>query len=214
MAEITINATKRTEFGKGASRRDRRAGNVPAVIYGHGEAPQHVALPLRELGAALKSANVLLDVVVDGKTELTLPKSVTRNPLTGVLAHIDLVIVRRGERVKVEVPVHTTGKHDVDGILEHMHNTIEVEVDVTAIPASLDLDIEGLMAGDSKTASEVTLPAGVILKSDPKMTVIHLSVRVAFEEVVAVAATPAEGEADATAADPAEGAPAEESKEK
>jgi len=129
MAEITINATKRTEFGKGASRRDRRSGNVPAVIYGHGAAPRHVALPLRELAAALKSANVLLDVVVDGETELTLPKSVTRNPLTGILAHIDLVIVRRGERVKVEVPVHTTGKHDVDGILEHMHNTVEVEAE-------------------------------------------------------------------------------------
>jgi large subunit ribosomal protein L25 len=97
--------------------------------------------------------------------------------------------------------------------LEHVHNTIEVEVDVTAIPASLDLDIEGLMAGDSKNASDVTLPEGVILKSDPKMTVIHLSVRVALEEVLPVAATPAEGEAGADAA-PVEGAPAEESKEK
>ena len=201
MAEITINATKRTEFGKGASRRDRRAGSVPAVIYGHGEAPQHVALPLRELGAALKSANVLLDIVFDGKTELTLPKSVTRNPLTGVLAHIDLVIVRRGERVKVEVPVHTTGKHDVDGILEHMHNTVEVEAEATSIPQFLELNMDGLMAGQSRYASDVILPAGVKLISDPQMTVIHLSERsTAVEEVPDAAAAegaPAEGAAPA-----------------
>jgi large subunit ribosomal protein L25 len=197
MAEITINATKRTEFGKGASRRDRRAGNVPAVIYGHGEAPQHVALPLRELGAALKSANVLLDVVVDGKTELTLPKSVTRNPLTGVLAHIDLVIVRRGERVKVEVPVHTTGKHDVDGILEHMHNTIEVEAEATSIPQFLELNMDGMMAGETRYASDVVLPAGVTLVSESNMPVIHLSERstIVEETPTAEAAAPAEGAA-------------------
>ena len=197
MAEITINATKRTEFGKGASRRDRRAGNVPAVIYGHGETPQHVALPLRELGAALKSANVLLDVVVDGKTELTLPKSVTRNPLTGVLAHIDLVIVRRGERVKVEVPVHTTGKHDVDGILEHMHNTVEVEAEATSIPQFLELNMDGMMAGETRYASDVVLPAGVTLVSESNMPVIHLSERstVVEETPTAEAAAPADGAA-------------------
>ena len=197
MAEITINATKRTEFGKGASRRDRRAGNVPAVIYGHGEAPQHVALPLRELGAALKSANVLLDVVVDGKTELTLPKSVTRNPLTGVLAHIDLVIVRRGERVKVEVPVHTTGKHDVDGILEHMHNTVEVEAEATSIPQFLELNMDGMMAGETRYASDVVLPAGVTLVSESNMPVIHLSERstIVEETPTAEAAAPADGAA-------------------
>ncbi len=197
MAEITITGTTRTEFGKGASRRDRRAGKVPAVIYGHGETPKHVALPLRELGAALKSSNVLLDVVIDGKTQLTLPKSVTRNPLTGILAHIDLVIVNRGERVKVEVPVHTVGKHDVDGILEHVHNTIEVEAEATSIPQFLELDVDGMAAGTSKTAADVTLPAGVTLVADPSMTVVHLS-----EKSTAVEETPAastEGAADAAA---------------
>lgn len=214
MAEVSIKGALRSEFGKGASRRIRRDGSVPAVIYGHGEKPIHISLPAREVGIAMKTSNVLLNVDLGEKQELVLPKSIVRNPLKGTLEHIDLIIVRRGERVVVHVPVHTHGKYDPEGILEHVHNTIEVEVDVTAIPASLDLDIEGLMAGDSKTASEVTLPEGVILKSDPKMTVIHLSVRVAFEEVVAVAATPAEGEAAAAAAAPAEGAPAEESKEK
>ena len=197
MAEITITGTTRTEFGKGASRRDRRAGQVPAVIYGHGEAPKHVALPLRELGAALKSSNVLLDVVIDGKTQLTLPKSVTRNPLTGILAHIDLVIVNRGERVKVEVPVHTVGKHDVDGILEHVHNTIEVEAEATSIPQFLELDVEGMAAGTSKTAADVTLPAGVTLVADPSMTVVPLSEKsTAVEETPAA---PAEGAADGAA---------------
>ena len=197
MAEITITGTTRTDFGKGASRRDRRAGQVPAVIYGHGEAPKHVALPLRELGAALKSSNVLLDVVIDGKTQLTLPKSVTRNPLTGILAHIDLVIVNRGERVKVEVPVHTVGKHDVDGILEHVHNTIEVEAEATSIPQFLELDVEGMAAGTSKTAADVTLPAGVTLVADPAMTVVHLSEKsTAVEETPAA---PAEGAADGAA---------------
>ena len=206
MAEITINATKRTEFGKGASRRDRRAGNVPAVIYGHGETPQHVALPLRELGAALKSANVLLDVVFDGKTELTLPKSVTRNPLTGILAHIDLVIVRRGERVKVEVPVHTTGKHDVDGILEHMNNTVEVEAEATSIPQFLELNMDGLMAGQSRYASDVILPAGVTLISEPNMPVIHLSERSTVVEETPVAAAEGAAPADGAAAPAADAA--------
>ena len=203
MAEISIKGARRTEFGKGASRRSRRDGFIPAVIYGHGEKPQHVALPSRELGIALKTSNVLIDVVLDDHTELTLPKSVSRDPLTGLLEHIDLVIVRRGEKVIVSVPVHTEGKYDQDGILEHTNNSIEVEADVTNIPSFLMLSMEGMMAGDSRYASDVVIPEGIKLISDPKMTVIHLSVRAAEEEVVVVAAVPAEG--DAGAAPAAEG---------
>ena len=203
MAEISIKGARRTEFGKGASRRSRRDGFIPAVIYGHGEKPQHVALPSRELGIALKTSNVLIDVVLDDHTELTLPKSVSRDPLTGLLEHIDLVIVRRGERVVVSVPVHTEGKYDQDGILEHTNNSIEVETDVTNIPAFLMLSMEGMMAGESKSAADVVLPEGVKLISDPKMTVVHLSVRSAeVEEVPVVVAAAAEGDA---AAAPAEG---------
>ena len=203
MAEISINGARRTEFGKGASRRARRDGFIPAVIYGHGEKPQHVQLPSRELGVALKTSNVLIDVVLDDHTELTLPKSVSRDPLTGLLEHIDLVIVRRGERVVVSVPVHTEGKYDQDGILEHTNNSIEVETDVTNIPAFLILSMEGMVAGESKAAAEVVLPEGVKLISDPKMIVVHLSVKSAEVEEVAVVAAPAEG--DAAAAAPAEG---------
>ena len=203
MAEISIKGARRTEFGKGASRRSRRDGFIPAVIYGHGEKPQHVALPSRELGIALKTSNVLIDVVLDDHTELTLPKSVSRDPLTGLLEHIDLVIVRRGERVVVSVPVHTEGKYDQDGILEHTNNSIEVETDVTNIPAFLILSMEGMVAGESKAAADVVLPEGVKLISDPKMIVVHLSVKSAEVEEVAVVAAPVEG--DAAAAAPAEG---------
>lgn len=206
MAEIKIAGARRTEFGKGASRRTRRDGLVPAVIYGHGENPIHISLPARELGIALKSSNVLLDIDLGDHVELTLPKSVVRHAIKGTLEHIDLIIVRRGERVVVSVPVHTSGEFDRDGILEHNHNSIEVETEATSIPNFLELDMTGLQAGSSLYAADVKLPAGVILISDPKMAVVHLSVRSAQEEPVAVAA-PAEG-----AAAPAEGAPAEGAK--
>jgi len=202
MAEVKITGSVRTAFGKGASRRDRRDGNVPAVIYGHNEAPKHLALPLRELTAALKTSNVLIDISYDGKTELTLPKSVSRNPLTGALAHIDLLIVRRGERVKVEVPVHTEGKYDQDGILSHVNNTIEVEADVTSIPQFLTLDLTDMKAGETKFAYDVVLPARVKLLSDPQMAVAHISERAAAEEAVAAPA------ADAAATPAGEGAAA------
>jgi len=202
MAEIKIAGARRTEFGKGASRRTRRDGLVPAVIYGHGENPIHISLPARELGIALKSSNVLLDIDLGDHVELTLPKSVVRHAIKGTLEHIDLIIVRRGERVVVSVPVHTSGEYDRDGILEHNHNSIEVETEATSIPNFLELDMTGLQAGSSLYAADVKLPAGVILISDPKMVVVHLSVRAAHEEPAAVAA-PAEG-----AAAPAEGAAA------
>jgi large subunit ribosomal protein L25 len=209
MAEISIKAERRSEFGKGASRRIRRAGSVPAVIYGHGEKPIHISLPAKDVLAAIKTSNVLLDIDIEGKVELTLPKSIVKNPLKGHLEHIDLLLVRRDERVTVSVPVHATGNYDRDGILEHVHNTIEVETLAIAIPQFLELDMTGLVAGDSKTAADVKLPEGVILVSDPTMVVVHLSVRTAVEEVPAAAAT-AEGEAAAAG----ESTPAESDAEK
>ena len=192
MAEITINGVVRTEFGKGASRRARRDGLVPAVIYGHGEKPQHITLPARELGVALKQSNVLLDIVIDGKTELTLPKAIVRDPLKQILEHIDLVLVRRGEKVVVAVPIHTVGEHDRDGVLEHVNNTIDVRVEATAIPSFIELNIAGLAAGTSLYAGDVVLPAGVELESDVKMIVVHLSERsTAVEEAAPVAAAAA-----------------------
>lgn len=203
MAEISIKGARRSEFGKGASRRIRRSGQVPAVIYGHGTNPIHISLPAKEVMQAVKVSNVLLDIDIDGQVELTLPKSIVRNPLKGYLEHIDLLLVRRDERVTVSVPVHAHGDYDRDGILEHVHNTIEVECLAISIPQSLELDITGLAAGDSKTAGDVKLPDGVTLVSSPDMTVIHLSVRVTTEEAPATAPA-AEGEA-AQAAPAAEG---------
>ena len=201
MAEITINGVLRTEFGKGASRRARRDGLVPAVIYGHGEKPQHITLPARELGIALKQSNVLLDVVINGKTELTLPKAIVRHPLKQILEHIDLVLVRRGEKVVVSVPVHAIGEQDRDGVLEHVNNTIDVQVEATSIPNFFELDITGLAAGLSLYAGDVALPAGVVLESDPKMIVIHLSERSTAAEEVAPVVAATETPAPAAAAE-------------
>ena len=199
MAEVKIVGTTRTEFGKGASRRARRDGLVPAVIYGHGEKPLHITLPAKELGVALKQSNVLLDITIDGKNELTLPKVIVRDFLKQILEHVDLVLVRRGEKVVVSVPVHTVGEHDRDGILEHVNNTIDVRVDASSIPSFLEVDIQGLAAGSSKYAADVVLPAGVELESDPKTIVVHLSEKstAAAEETAAPATDAAAPAADA-----------------
>jgi large subunit ribosomal protein L25 len=200
MAEVSIKGTTRTEFGKGASRRARVAGLVPAVIYGHGEKPVHITLPARELGVALKQSNVLLDIMIDGKAELTLPKAIVRDPLKQILEHVDLVLVRRGEKVVVSVPVHAIGEHDRDGILEHVNNPIEVRVEATAIPNLLEVNIEGMHSGESRYASDVNLSAGVEFESDPKTIVVHLSEKsTAVEEVAAPVAAATDAASPAAA---------------
>ena len=202
MAELSIKGTTRTEFGKGASRRARVAGLVPAVIYGHGEKPLHITLPAKELGVALKEANVLLNIDIEGKAERTLPKSIVRHPLKQILEHIDLVLVRRGEKVIVSVPVHTEGKHDPDGILEHQHNTIEIEAEATSIPKFLVVDIEGMASGTSRYASDVVLPAGTTLISPTNTIIVHLSERsTVVEEVAPVAAAATDAAAPAADAE-------------
>jgi len=155
----------------------------------------------RELGVALKESNVLLNIDIDGKAELTLPKSVVRHPLKQILEHIDLVLVRRGEKVTVSVPIHTEGKHDPDGILETQHNSIEVEAEATAIPKFLVLNIEGMAAGTSKHASDVVLPAGTTLVSPANTIIVHLSERSTAVEEVAVAAPAADAAAPAADAE-------------
>lgn len=173
-SEVQITATVRTEFGKGAARRTRRAGLVPAVIYGHGMAPRHISIPGHDLMKALKQSNVLLDLSIDGASELVLPKSVVRDPIKGFLEHVDLISVRRGEKVVVEVGVHTTGKADPDGILETLNTTIEVRAEATSIPSELILSLDGLQVGQSKYAKDVELPKGVELVSDADLIVVHL----------------------------------------
>jgi large subunit ribosomal protein L25 len=174
VSEVRIKAEPRTEFGKGAARRTRRAGKVPAVLYGHGAAPRHIALPGHELMLALKSPNVLLNLAIDGKSQLALPKDVQRHPVRRHLEHVDLILVRRGEKVRVEVPVHVVGEVAPGGLLAHALTAIPVEAEATAIPPQFDVDVEGLEVGAVIHASDIQLPAGVTLLTEPEHSVVHV----------------------------------------
>jgi large subunit ribosomal protein L25 len=173
VSEVRIAAEPRTEFGKGGARRTRRAGKVPAVLYGHGQQPRHIALPARELMHAFKGgANVLLTLELDGGTQLALPKDVQRDPLKGTLDHVDLLLVRRGEKVTVDVPVHLVGDAASETLVNQEHTTLSVLAEATHIPTAFDLSIDGLEVGQTITASQVELPSGVTLVTDPDAVVV------------------------------------------
>ncbi|MFE1548905.1 50S ribosomal protein L25/general stress protein Ctc [Streptomyces sp. NPDC058718] len=175
MSEVKLAATARTEFGKGAARAIRRDGQVPAVVYGHGAEPAHVTLPAHDLALALRTPNVLLSLDVDGKNELAIPKAVQRDAIKGFLVHVDLLLVRRGEKVTVEVVVETEGELAPGSFLvENVLNTLSVETEATHIPTSVTVSIEGLEAGNSILAKDVELPAGTTLVTDPDAVVIQI----------------------------------------
>jgi large subunit ribosomal protein L25 len=183
VAEVRIPTEPRTEFGKGAARRLRRNAQVPGVLYGHGTEPVHVALPAHELGRALKTSGVLLELELESGRQLALPKSVQRDPIKHTIEHIDLVVIVRGEVVTVEVPVVTEGKIAPGGLIEHVNKSIAVNADATRIPAQLTVSVEGLTIGDSVHARDVTLPEGVTLSSEPDFVLIHvLGAQMAPEE--------------------------------
>jgi large subunit ribosomal protein L25 len=164
VSEVRIAAEPRTEFGKGAARRVRRAHKVPAVLYGHGDAPRHFSLPGHELMLALKhDANVLLTLETSEGDQLALPKVVVRDPLKGFLEHVDLVAVRKGEKVTVEIPVTTTGEAAAGVLVDQQTLTLTVSADATALPEGFEVDITGKQVGDSITAGDVPLPSGVDL---------------------------------------------------
>ncbi|MDT0545840.1 MULTISPECIES: 50S ribosomal protein L25/general stress protein Ctc [Streptomyces] len=190
MAEVKISAKNRTEFGKGAARRARREGLVPGVVYGHGSEPVHVNLPGHDLMLALKTPNVLLSLDVEGKKELVIPKAVQRDAIKGFLKHVDLLLVKRGEKVTVEVPVQTEGELAPGGnLLEHVLNALPVEAEATHIPQAVTVSIAGLDAGHSVLAKDITLPAGTTLAVEEDAVVIQV--------VSAQAEAPAaEGEAE------------------
>jgi large subunit ribosomal protein L25 len=203
--EVSISAERRTEFGKGAARRSRRAGLVPGVIYGHGSDPEHVALPGHELMMALKTPNVLLRVDVAGDALLTLPKQVQRDPVKQTLEHVDLVIVRSGEKVTIDVPVTVEGRV-AGAMVELVLGALSVEAEATHIPRELVVDIDGRQVGESVRAGEVTLPDNVTLAADPDQIVVAILAPTVAEEEPAEAA---EGEgAAAPAAEAAEASPA------
>jgi large subunit ribosomal protein L25 len=204
VSEVRITAEPRTEFGKGAARRTRRAGKVPAVLYGHGQAPRHISLPGHELMRALRTPNVLFSLSLDGRSELALPKDVQRDPVRGILEHVDLLLVRRGEKVTVEVPVHVVGEVAPGGLLTHELTALTVEAEATRIPASLEVSVEGLAVGSDITAGEVQLPAGAALVTEPEHGVVHVvtaptaeQLEAEIEAALPEAAVPAEEEAPA-----------------
>lgn len=174
MPEATIVAEPRTEFGKGAARRIRRADKVPVVVYGHGEAPRHLTVPGHELMLALKGGGRLLSLVVDGSPLLALPREVQRDPMKGFIEHVDFVLVRRGEQVTVEVPVHVTGEASPDGVVTVEHPHLELQVEATHIPEGLEVSVDGAQPGTQITAGDVPLPEGAQLVTDPDVLVVHV----------------------------------------
>jgi len=176
MSEVKLSAETRTEFGKGAARRIRRDNTVPGVLYGHGSDPLHLTLPGHDLLLALRTPNVLIALDIDGKTnELAIPKSVQRDPIKGFLEHVDLQLVKRGETVTVEIPVHTEGELAPGGnLLEHVLNALPVEAEATHIPESVTVSIEGLAAGASVLAKDITLPKGTTLAVEEDAVVLQV----------------------------------------
>ncbi|MYW15826.1 50S ribosomal protein L25/general stress protein Ctc [Streptomyces sp. SID486] len=176
MSEVKLAAETRSEFGKGAARRIRRENKVPVVLYGHGTEPVHLTLPGHELLLALRTPNVLISLDIDGKTnELAIPKAVQRDPLKGFLEHVDLLLVKRGEKVTVEIPVQTEGELAAGGnLLEHVLNALPVEAEATHIPEAVTVSVEGLEAGASIHAKDITLPSGVTLAVDEDAVVLQV----------------------------------------
>jgi large subunit ribosomal protein L25 len=174
VSEVRIVAEPRSEFGKGAARRTRTAGLVPAVLYGHGAAPLHLALPGHELMMALKTPNVLLELDIEGKKELALPKDVQRHPIKRYLEHVDLITVVRGEKVTVEIPITITGDIAPGGLLENVLNNLTLEAEATHLPTEVVIDVTGLEVGASVHAKDVTLPKGSTLAVDGDTVVVHV----------------------------------------
>jgi large subunit ribosomal protein L25 len=175
-AENNLIAEVRTKTGKGASRQARRDGKVPAVLYGHGSDPQHLTLPAREFSAVLRNfgTNAVLTLDIDGTEALALPKAIEIHPIRRNIQHVDLIIVRRGERVTVEINVIVEGDAGPDTLVNQESNTIEIESDAMSIPENLTLSVEGIPAGTQFLASQISLPDGVTLISDPDLLVVNV----------------------------------------
>ena len=201
---IQLSADSRTEFGKGAARRLRRDHKVPAVIYGHGGDPVHIALPGHETLLALRTANALLAIRIDGGQEqLALPKQVQRDPIKGFLEHVDLLIVKRGEKVVVEVPLVVVGEVK-EGIVMMDLNTLAIEAEATNIPAQIEIDVASMVVGHQVTAGDLALPEGSELIGEPTHLILSVAAPITEEALEASlesegdeGAAPAEGEGDA-----------------
>ena len=216
MPEVHMSATMRTEFGKGAARRERRGGQVPAVLYGHGTEPRHLTLPGHDVLLALRTSNVLIRLDgLAGGSELALPKAVQRDPIRGTVEHVDLILVRRGEKVTVEVPIAVIGEVAPDGLLDQQLVQVSVEAEATHIPPSIEVDVDHMAVGVSVTAGDLKLPRGTTLAMEPDLLVLHVIAAPTAAQIdaeiggeVAEAPAPAAEAAPAPAADTGAGSEA------
>jgi large subunit ribosomal protein L25 len=187
MSTEKIKAELRTEFGKGAARRIRREHKVPAVLYGHGNEPIHVTLPGHDTMMAIKhgGANALLELDIDGDTQLALTKQVQVDPVRRVLEHVDFVAVRRGEKVTVDVPIHVVGDAASETLVVTENATIQVEAEATHIPEQFEVDVTGAEAGTQFLASQLALPSGTTLLTDPETLVVNVTAAQTAEQLEA-----------------------------
>ena len=209
MSEVRLAAELRTEFGKGAARRTRRAGKIPAVLYGHGTEPKHVALPALEFARVVREQgrNAVLTVEVDGDgSELALTKTVTTHPLKNYIEHVDLLVVRRGEKVVVDVPVVITGEPAAGTLVTQDASTLSVAAEAMTIPDQFEVSVEGVEAGTQILAGQVSLPSGVELHTDPEALVVNVVAAPTAEEMEGEpeAAEAAETDEDEAASEEAE----------
>ncbi|WP_440711141.1 50S ribosomal protein L25/general stress protein Ctc [Herbiconiux sp. YIM B11900] len=196
--DTKITAETRTQFGKGFARRTRAAGKIPAVIYGHGTEPQHISLPGHQTALILRKSNQVLELTIDGVESLALVKDVQKDPVLQIIEHIDLVVIRKGEKVQVEVNVHLEGESAPGTIATQDANTVLLEVEATHIPESVTVSIEGLEDGSLVHASDITLPAGATLISDEETVIVGISIPAEETDE-----EPAEGEGAAESVSPA-----------
>lgn len=179
-----LAVTTRTETGKGAARRARRDGNVPAVLYGHGTAPEHLYLPTHDFSAILRNngVNVVIELSIEGRSQLALTKQIDVHPIRNFIQHADLLIVKRGEKITLEVPVVVEGEAQGGTLVTQDANTIEIEADALSIPEQITVSVEGAEAGTSIKAADLELPAGVTLTADPETLIVAVNEGQAADE--------------------------------
>jgi len=185
MSDNKLVAIPRTSFGKGAARSVRRAGNIPAVMYGHGTDPVHISLPGHQTMMALKVANALLTIEIDGKDQLALAKDIQRDAIKRVIDHVDLVVVRKGEKVTVDVPVHVVGDAAIETVVTVENNTVQLAVEATAIPENVEVSVEGVQAGTQILARDLVLPEGSELITEAEMLIVNVTQAISEEALEA-----------------------------
>lgn len=211
MAEARIAAETRTEFGKGAARRTRRAGKIPAVLYGHGTDPQHLSLPELEFKRVVREQgrNAVLTIDIEGTPQLALTKTVVHHPIRPYIEHVDLLVIRRGEKVVVEVAVVVTGEAVPDSFVTQETNTLEVEADVSSIPEQIEVSVEGARIGTQFLAGSLTLPANTVLRGDPEQLVVNVVAAATESDLEAELDTEGAGVVETPPQEDTEGEPAE-----